>query len=143
MRRFIFLLFLTFAIALFPTLFIEFDTSSLIKPVLFPPDILFPIVWSILYLLMTISLFITTKKDDELYKIYFIQLFVNALWSPLFFGLKYYFVSLLWLILLIVLVVIMIYKMMFKNKVAAYLQIPYLIWLLFAFYLNLSIYLLN
>ena len=143
MRRFIFLLFLTFAIALFPTLFIEFDTSSLIKTVLFPPDILFPIVWSILYLLMTISLFITTKKDDELYKIYFIQLFVNALWSPLFFGLKSYFVSLLWLILLIVLVVIMIYKMMFKNKVAAYLQIPYLIWLLFATYLNLSIYLLN
>lgn len=143
MRRFIFLLFLTFAIALFPTLFIEFDTSDLIKPVLFPPDILFPIVWSILYLLMTISIFITTKKDDELYKIYFIQLFVNALWSPLFFGLKYYFIALLWLILLIVLVVIMIYKMMFKNKVAAYLQIPYLIWLLFATYLNLSIYLLN
>ena len=143
MKKFIFLLFLTFAITLFPTLFIEFNTNYLVKPALFPPDILFPIVWSILYLLMTISLFITTKKDDELYKIYFIQLFVNALWSPLFFGLKYYFIALLWLILLIVLVVIMIYKMMFKSKAAAYLQIPYLIWLLFATYLNLSIYLLN
>ena len=143
MKKFILLLFLTFAIALFPTLFIEFNTDYLIKPMFFPPDILFPIVWSVLYLLMTISLYLTTKKDDDLYKIYFAQLLVNALWSPLFFELKYYFIALLWLILLIVLVIVMIYKMMFKNKVAAYLQIPYLIWLLFATYLNLSIYLLN
>lgn len=143
MKKFLLLLCLTFSIALFPTLFIEFNTTYLIKPALFPPNILFPLVWSILYLLMTISLFLTTKKDDDLYKIYFIQLLVNALWSPLFFGLKYYFLSLLWLLLLIGLVVIMIYKMILKNKMAAYLQIPYLIWLLFATYLNLSIYLLN
>ena len=143
MKKIIILLLLTFTIALLPTFFIDFNTKYLVKPMFFPPDILFPIAWSILYLLMAISLYLTTKKDNDLYKIYFIQLFVNALWSPLFFGFKFYFISLLWLILLIALVTVMIYKMFFKNKIAAYLQIPYFLWLLFAMYLNLSIYLLN
>lgn len=143
MKKFLILLGITFAIAVVPTFFVNFNTSDLIKPMFFPKDIVFPIAWSILYLLMTISLYITTKKDNELYPIYFAQLIVNAIWTPLFFGFKLYLFSFLWIILLIVLVIMMTYKMFMKNKVSAYLQIPYILWLLFAMYLNLAIYLLN
>jgi tryptophan-rich sensory protein len=143
MKKFLILLFITFAIALFPTVFIDFNTDYLIKPALFPPKIVFPITWSILYLLMTISVYLTSKNDDNILKIYFAQLIVNALWSPLFFGFKFYLIALFWLILLIILVAIMILKMLLNNKFAAYLQIPYFLWLLFATYLNLAVYLLN
>ena len=143
MKKFFILLIITFAITLIPTIFIDFDTSEFVKPALFPPKIVFPIVWSILYVLMTVSIYITTKYDDELYKIYFEQLLVNALWSPLFFGLKWYLVAFLWLVLLLVLVLKMIKEMRYKSTFAAYLQIPYVIWLLFAGYLNLSVFILN
>ena len=143
MKKFFVLLALTFAIPFIPTLFINFDTSSFIKPVLFPPKIVFPIVWSILYLLMTISIYLSTSTDDDLYPIYFIQLIVNAIWSPLFFGLKWYFIAFIWLVLLLVLVLKMVKQMEDKSMTAYYLQIPYVIWLLFAGYLNLSVYLLN
>lgn len=143
MKKFIVLLVITFAITLIPTIFLDFDTSKLIKPVLFPPKIVFPIVWSILYILMTISLCLSTKNDVDVYKDYFLQLIVNSLWSPLFFGLKWYLLSFIWLILLLILVIKMILKMKEKNTVAAYLQIPYVLWILFAGYLNLFVYFLN
>ncbi len=143
MKKFLIILLLTFGITVLPTLFIDMDTSFLTKPALFPKEIVFPIVWSILYLLMTISVVLATKDDNKVYKIYFTQLIVNALWTVLFFGLKWYFISFIWIILLFILVCIMIYQMINKNKLAGILQIPYLIWLLFAMYLNLSIYLLN
>ena len=143
MKKFFILLIITFAIALIPTIFIDFDTSNLIKPALFPPKILFPIVWSILYLLMTISLYLSTKNDNETYKIYFLQLIVNSIWSSLFFGLKWYFISFLWLILLLIFATIMVKKMKEKSILAYYLQIPYIVWIIFAGYLNLFVYILN
>ncbi|MBE6161221.1 MAG: tryptophan-rich sensory protein [Firmicutes bacterium] len=143
MKKFFILLILTFTIVLIPTIFIDFDTSNLIKPALFPPKLLFPIVWSILYLLMSISVYLSTKNDNEIYIIYFIQLIVNSIWSPLFFGLKWYFLSFLWLLLLLILATIMVKKMKEKNMVAYYLQIPYIIWIIFAGYLNLFVYILN
>ena len=142
MKKFIIILLITFGVTIIPTFFLDFNTNYLVKPALFPPKILFPIVWSILYLLMTISLNITTR-NNKLYKIYSIQLILNSLWSPIFFGFKLYLLSAIILILLIISVIIMIYQMIMENKVAGYLQIPYLLWLLFALYLNLSIYLLN
>ena len=143
MKKFFVLLALTFAIPFIPTLFINFNTNSFIKPVLFPPKIVFPIVWSILYILMTISIYLSTNTDDDVYPIYFIQLIVNAIWSPLFFGLKLYLISFIWLVLLLILVLKMIKQMKEKSNIAYYLQIPYVIWLIFAGYLNLSVYLLN
>lgn len=110
------------------------------------PGIVFPIVWSILFLLMSISLYIVTnnnKDNSDSYKIYFIQLIINAFWTLFFFGLKLYLFSFLWIILLIVAVVIMIINFYKKNKVAGLLQIPYLLWLIFASYLNYMIYYLN
>ena len=120
--------------------------STLEKPPLSPPGILFPIVWSILYILMGISLYIVSESEtrkEENYLIYIIQLVVNSLWTLLFFGLNLQLLSFLWILLLIVLVVVMIISFYQTNKLAGLLQIPYLIWLLFAAYLNLGIYILN
>ena len=143
MKKFIIILLITFGIALLPTIFIKFDTDSLVKPLLFPPKILFPIVWTILYFLMSISLYLSSKYNKNLYKVYGIQLILNSLWSPLFFMFKTYLFSTIELLILIIFVAIMIEEMKLENKLSAYLQIPYFIWLLFALYLNVSIYILN
>ncbi len=143
MKKFIIILLITFGVAVLPTIFIDFNTDYLIKPVLFPPKILFPIVWTILYILMSISLYLSSKDDNEVYKVYGMQLVLNSLWSPLFFLFKTYLFSTIELIFLIWFVVIMIYQMYSKNKIAGYLQIPYIIWLLFALYLNISIFIFN
>jgi len=81
--------------------------------------------------------------DSKINLIYYSQLFVNALWSILFFVFKWRLFSFLWIILLIILIIVMIIKFYSKNKTAGLLQIPYLLWCLFASYLNLSFYLLN
>lgn len=123
---------------------IEYNT--LIQPVLAPPSILFPIVWTILYVLMGISYGRLESKslvDSEINFIYYLQLFVNALWSIIFFTFEWRLFAFIWLLVLILLVVTMIIKFYNKDKVAGLLQIPYLLWCLFASYLNLSIYLLN
>lgn len=121
--------------------------NSLEKPPLSPPGVLFPIVWSILYVLMGISLYLVSESNstnkEQSYLIYIVQLVVNSLWTLLFFGFGLQFVSFLWILLLIVLVVIMIINFYKANKLAGLLQIPYLLWLLFAAYLNLAIFIIN
>lgn len=121
--------------------------SSLNRPPLSPSGIVFPIAWSILYLLMAISLYMVSETKsldiESSYIIYIAQLVVNSLWTLLFFGLKLRLFSFIWILLLIILVIIMIKDFYSKNKVAGLLQIPYLLWLLFAGYLNLMIYILN
>ena len=122
------------------------DYENLVKPPLAPPKILFPIMWSIIYLLMGISYFILKRRESNTEnesKIYYIQLFVNALWSIIFFLLKWRFVSVLWIILLDILVIYMFYLFYKRVKVSAYLNILYIIWILFATYLTIGIYILN
>lgn len=122
------------------------DYQDMIKPPLSPPAVIFPIVWTILYILMGISYFLATKDDDnnkELDQIYLLQLLVNFLWPIIFFVLEMYFTAFLWIILLLILVVVMIKELLKNNKISGYLQIPYLMWLLFATYLNFGITLLN
>lgn len=122
------------------------DYNSLQKPFLAPPSILFPIMWTILYILMGVSYGILEDKeliDSKTNVIYYSQLFVNALWSIIFFTLKWRLFAFIWIILLDILVIIMIVNFYKKNKLSGLLQILYLLWLLFASYLNLSIYLLN
>ena len=121
--------------------------ATLNQPALSPPGFLFPIVWTILYTLMGISAAIIYKSDDpertQALKIYAFQLIVNFLWTIIFFNLRQFLFSFIWLVLLDVLVVIMISKFHKISPLAAWLQIPYLLWILFATYLNLGIYLLN
>ena len=119
------------------------DYNTLIKPAFSPPAYLFPIVWTILYFLMGISYALIENISRKTKNIYYIQLTFNALWSILFFILKWRLISVIWIIILDILVIIMIIQMYKQKKIAGLLQIPYLIWLLFATYLNLFIYILN
>lgn len=126
----------------------DFDLyDKLVKPALSPPKIIFPIVWTILYTLMGISASLiylskNTFKSHTLL-LYIIQLLVNIIWPILFFVFKAYLLSFIWLLLLLILIIIMILKFYRLNNLAGLLQIPYLIWVLFAGYLNLMIYILN
>ena len=121
--------------------------QTLIRPPLSPPAFLFPGVWTILYLLMGISSYMIYVSGDpntgKALKYYALQLLFNFGWSILFFGLSQYLLSFIWLIALILLIAVMIYQFYRISPLAACLQIPYLLWCLFAAYLNLSIYLLN
>ena len=122
------------------------DYNALQQPPLAPPSMLFPIVWSILYVLMGVSYGILESNslvDSGINSIYYWQLFVNALWSIFFFVLEWRFFAFLWILLLLALVIIMIVRFYDKNKVAGLLQIPYLLWVSFATYLNFAIYFFN
>ncbi|MDD3254115.1 MAG: tryptophan-rich sensory protein [Lachnospiraceae bacterium] len=121
--------------------------STLSKPAFSPPALVFPIVWTILYILMGISSYLIYKTDNpQKYKalrIYILQLVFNFFWSIIFFGFSQYRLAFLWLLLLIIMIFVMIYRFYQISPLAAYLQIPYLIWCLFAAYLNLMIVLMN
>lgn len=120
--------------------------SNYLKPPLAPPSFLFPIVWTILYFLMGLSFYLLNKDSfvsDNTKLIYYLQLIVNALWSIIFFVLNLKFLAILWIILLVILIIIMIIKFFNINKLSAYLNIPYLIWCIFATYLTIGIYVLN
>lgn len=140
-KKFILIVLLTFIIGTIPSWFINMDISALIKPFDIP-KIIFPIVWTILYFMMAISYYLVSK-NDKTFGIYFAQLIFNSLWTVLFFGLKLRLLAFIWLIVLFVLVLIMLIRYYKINKTAGYLLVPYSIWLIFAGYLNLSIYLLN
>ena len=122
------------------------DYEVLKSPFLAPPSIAFPIVWTILYILMWVSFGILEDKklmDKNLNILYYVQLWVNALWSIFFFVFKWRLFSFIWIILLDILVIWMVIRMYKKNKTAGLLQIPYILWILFATYLTLAFYLLN
>lgn len=122
------------------------DYNSLIKPSLAPPSWLFPVMWSIIYLLMGVSYYLLKKDDfDDLLtsRIYYIQLFVNLLWSIIFFVFKFRLLSVIWIILLDGIVLYMIYLFLRRKKISGYLNIPYMLWILFATYLTIGIYILN
>ena len=113
--------------------------AALDKPPLSPPAWLFPVAWSILYVLMGISAarvyLAGTPYTKVAMTVYCAQLLVNALWTPIFFALELRLVAFVWLLLLIVLVVMMIAKFKKADTLAGNLQFPYLVWLLFAAYL--------
>ena len=122
------------------------DYNTLQKPPLSPPGFIFGIVWSILYLLMGIAYGILVykgKSDEEISKIYWTQLVVNLIWPILFFVFKLRLFSSVWIILLLILVIDMIIKFYKKDKIISYSQIPYLLWIMFATYLNIGVYILN
>lgn len=120
--------------------------SLLNKPAFAPPGWLFPIVWTILYLLMgTASYLIVSsgQNQDTALLFYGIQLFFNFFWSLIFFNLKQYLFAFMWLVLLWLFILKTIILFFPISKTAAYLMIPYLLWVTFAGYLNYAIWLLN
>ena len=144
-KRLIIIIIITFVVGSFFNFFTmnNMDTFKELEKPINVPGILFPIVWSILYLLMSISLYIVIDKNRNSLIIYSIQLIINSLWTLIFFGFGAYLLAFIWIILLLIAIVIMIAKFYNIDKKAAYLNIPYLLWVLFAAYLNLGIYLLN
>jgi len=121
--------------------------SNLNQPSFAPPAIVFPIVWTILYTLMGISSYIISESNssnkEKALSTYWTQLIINLLWSIIFFIFNLRTLAFIWIILLIVFVIKMIREFLLINKTAGYLQIPYLLWLIFAAILNLSIVILN
>lgn len=123
------------------------EFANLDKPFLAPPGIVFMIAWFILYVLMSISVYMISESNNpnkkDAISIYILQLIINSLWTLFFFGLKVRLLAFFWIILLIIVVISMIISFSKINKTAAKLQIPYIIWLFFAAYLTISVYLLN
>lgn len=125
------------------------DYMNLTLPPFSPPSWLFGIVWPVLYLLMSISLYLVSNTDAEQtkksfsYILYGLQLVLNVLWTPLFFVFGLYVTSAVLLAVLVIIsiaVFIMFYRI---NKTAGYIFIPYVLWLLFALYLNIGTAILN
>lgn len=121
------------------------DYEFLFKPPASPPAWLFPVAWTIIYFLMGLSFYLYKEYGPvkNLDKIYYTQLILNLLWSPLFFILKFRFISTVWIIFLTLVVILQVCSYFRYYKTSAYLNIPYLLWLIFASYLTFSIYLLN
>lgn len=122
--------------------------NTINKPPLAPPAVVFPIVWTILYALMGIGaarVAISPNRDPEdiALNLFVIQLIVNFFWSFFFFNAQAFGFAAIWLVLLWVLVLLMIIAFWKVDRLAAWLQIPYLIWLTFAAYLNFAVFLFN
>ena len=112
-----------------------------------PPDWVFPAAWTLLYILMAVSAAMVGKEDsnrsrDALF-VYWAQLFVNFWWSILFFAWGLRLIAFFWLILLLALAAVMAFRFGKIRPVAGKLNIPYLLWLVFAGVLNISVYILN
>ena len=141
----IFCIIITFFIGSFFSLFTSSAMYENLNKSIAVPKMAFPVVWSILYLLMSISLYliIQKSKNNKAIQLYFTQLIFNSLWTLIFFGFKLYFLSFIWILILIIMIVIMIYEFYHFSKIASFINIPYLLWVIFASYLNLTILLLN
>ena len=123
-------------------------SETAIQPPLSPPAWLFPVVWSILYALMGISAARIPLSADSPQKkrgmnLFIIQLVLNFFWSLIFFNLQAYGLAFVWLIALWIVVLLMILSFRKADPLAAYLQIPYLVWLTFAAYLSAGVWYLN
>ena len=121
------------------------DYTELVKPPLAPPKIFFPIAWSVIYLLMGISYYLYRKdfSDKKTIQLYYAQLIVNLFWSIIFFVFKLRLLAIVWILVLDILVIILIKRFFGTKRTSAYLNIPYLLWILFATYLTIGIYILN
>ena len=123
--------------------------KTLNRPPLSPPGWIFPIVWTILYLLMGYGAYRVqiSGKDGKNIRtamiFYGLQLFVNALWSPVFFGLQWRLTAFFILVILWVLIYITMRLFSEIDELAGDLLLPYILWVTFAGYLNLGIFLLN
>ena len=119
-------------------------------PPLSPPAFLFPIVWTILFILMGVSaarIFDRRNKNPEVARsgltYYAMSLVVNLTWSIIFFNLHSYLIASVWIVLLLALIVLTVIRYAAIDKISAYLQIPYILWVSFATYLTFGIFYLN
>ena len=125
------------------------DFAALKQPPLSPPGWLFPVVWTILYTLMGVASYIvlespsTVEASKGAFSVYFLQLFFNFFWSIIFFGFGAFEIAFAWLIALLSLIVLTAVRFFGINRLAGLLMLPYILWVLFAGYLNLAFAYLN
>lgn len=125
------------------------DYEGFVKPIFSPPGWVFPIVWTILYILMAIAAFRIWeqgKQDQDVKKalvLYGIQLFLNFLWSIVFFRFRLYGLAFVELLILLIFILLTTFEFFRIDKVAGYLMIPYIAWVSFAGVLNFAIWILN
>lgn len=140
------------------------EYGALKQPPLAPPSWLFPVVWTILFVLMGVSaarIYIIGRQDRSggtvrcgddsniggqaacALRIYLVQLILNMLWTPLFFTLNLRLAAFVLLVMLLITVIVMTCRFFKLDKVSGILMLPYIAWLLFAGYLNLGTYILN
>lgn len=123
--------------------------QTLEKPAFSPPGWLFPVAWTVLYLLMGLASYlvfestVSMRQKRQALTAYGLQLAVNFFWSIIFFNSEAYLLAFLWLLLLWGLIMITLYRFYRITPAAGWLLVPYLLWVTFAGYLNLGIYLLN
>ena len=120
--------------------------SLINKPTFNPPSWVFAPVWTTLYLMMTIAIWLfwhSRNKDMNTIYIYFIHIVFNTTWSIVFFGLHQIFLALIVLIILIGLIIVLIVRFKRVNFVSYYLMIPYLLWCCYALFLNFNLLILN
>ena len=120
--------------------------SQLIKSNYNPPDWIFAPVWITLYLMMTIAIWLfwhSKNRDLNTIYIYFIHIVFNTTWSIVFFGLHQIFTALVVLLVLIFLIITLILKFKRVNLISYYLMFPYLLWTLYALFLNINLLILN
>lgn len=123
--------------------------ATLEKPFFSPPNWLFGPVWTLLYLLMSIAVYLVWKKKGQKKLVrkalilFCVQLFLNAIWTPLFFGLHSPLLGLIDIIVLLLFIVLTMIAFSKVSKLATYILIPYLLWVSFATLLNASLLLLN
>ena len=120
--------------------------SLINKPSFNPPSWIFAPVWTTLYLMMTIAIWLfwhSKNRDMNTIYIYFIHIVFNTTWSVIFFGLHQIFYALLVLIVLITLIIILIMRFRRVNVLSFYLMFPYLLWCCYALILNFNLLILN
>jgi len=120
--------------------------SQLVKSNFNPPDWVFAPVWTTLYFMMTLAIWIywhSKNREMNTVYIYFIHIVFNTTWSIIFFGLHQIFLALTVLVILIIFIIILIIKFKRVNYVSSYLMIPYLLWSCYALFLNFNLYILN
>lgn len=125
------------------------DYLKLNKPIFSPPGFIFPVVWTILYILMAIAVYRVYLKKfsginiNRALRLYTLQLFLNFLWPVLFFRFRLYGISFLELLILLILILLTFFEFFKTDKVAAFLLIPYIVWVSFAGVLNYAIWMMN
>ena len=125
------------------------DYGEMLRPPLSPPGWVFPVAWTVLYLLMGLASWLVTgaaateDMKQMALSLYAVSLAANFLWPLLFFGLGRYFLALLWLLVLLLLVVLTWRQFRRLDRRAGALLVPYILWLCFAAYLNLGAAILN
>jgi benzodiazapine receptor len=123
--------------------------QTLVKPSLNPPNWIFAPVWTLLYILIGVSLYLVWKKGFKNKKVrigiylFSVQLILNFLWTFLFFGLRFPSIASMEIVALWIFILLTIIKFYKVSKIAAYMLIPYILWVSFASYLSFSVFLLN